>query len=95
MGHFTIDLPENKKGDVRWGKVAKIQFSLFHKSKSESKRGYIVHVTNPNSKTEYRLFKSQTGEWFKDPEGKNELDDNTLIQIKNAIIAKEKELNSH
>ena len=23
MGHFTIDLPENLKGDVRWGMVFK------------------------------------------------------------------------
>jgi len=79
MGHFTIELPENKKGDVRWGMVKKMQFSLLRKNKSESKRGYIVNLSDS----------------FKDSEGKDELDDNTLILIKNAIIEKEKELNSH
>jgi hypothetical protein len=97
MGLFTIELPENKHGDVRWGMVSKKMslFSLFRKNKSESKRGYIINITSPNSKTEYRLFKSRNEEWSKDPEGENELDDNTLILIKNAIIEKEKQLNLH
>jgi len=89
MGHFIIDLPENKKGDVRWGMVFKKQFSLFHKNKSDSKRGYIVQVSDSNHKMEYRLFKSQNGEWSKDPEGKMALDDNMHLLIKNAIIEKE------
>ncbi len=92
MGHFTIDLPENLKGDVRWGMVFKNQFSLFRKNKSEPKRGYIVNVSDLNGKTEYRLFKSQNGQWSKGPEGLNELDDNMLNLIKDAIV--EKELNT-
>ena len=94
-GHFTIELPENKHGDVRWGEVKKIQFSFFRKRKSESKRGYIVNLSDGDNKMEYRLFKSSVGEWFKDPEGKEGLDDNKLIVLKNAIEEKERELNSH
>ncbi|HEY4936885.1 MAG TPA: hypothetical protein VII44_09910 [Puia sp.] len=93
MGHFIIDLPENKKGDVRWGMLHKMQFSFFRKNKSDSKIGYIVNVSDSNGKMEYRLFKSQNDEWSKDPEGKMELDDNTLTLIKNAII--QKELSGH
>jgi hypothetical protein len=91
MGHFTIDLPENKKGDVRWGIVSKMQFPFFRKNKSESKQGYIVNVSDTDGKIEFRLFKSLKGEWSKDPEGKIGLDNETLIFIKNAII--ERELN--
>jgi hypothetical protein len=89
MGHFTIDLPENKKGNVRWGMMSKMQFSFFRRNKSESKKGYIVSVSDDKTKSEYRLFKSKNGEWSKDPEGESELDSETLILIKNAIIEKE------
>ena len=90
MGHFTIELPENKIGDVRWGVVKKKQlFPFFRKNKSESKQGYIVNVSDTDGKIEFRLFKSQNGEWSKDPEGKIGLDNETLIFIKNAIIEKE------
>jgi hypothetical protein len=65
MGQFTIDLPENKKGDVRWGTVSKMQFSLFHKSKSESKKGYIINVSDADNKTTYRLYKSKMGNGLK------------------------------
>jgi hypothetical protein len=89
MGHFTIDLPEKKKGNARWGIVSNIQFPLIRKKKSESKRGYIVNVSDTDGKIEFHLFKSQNGEWSKDPEGKIGLDNETLIFIKNAIIEKE------
>jgi hypothetical protein len=89
MGHFTIDLPGNKKGDIRWGIVSKMQFPFFRRNKSESKQGYIVNVSDTDGKIEFRLFKSQNGEWSKDPDGKSELDNETLIFIKNAIIEKE------
>jgi hypothetical protein len=89
MGHFTIDLPENKKGDARWGIVSKMQFSFIRKNKSESNRGYIVNVSDTDGKIVYRLFKSKNGGWSKDPEGEIGLDNETLIFIKNAIIEKE------
>jgi hypothetical protein len=93
MGHFIIDLPENKRGDVRWGTVFKKRLTLFRRIESESKKGYIVNVSDSGNKTEYRLFKSQNGEWSKDEEGKSALDSNILLHIKNAII--EKELSGH
>jgi len=89
MGHFTIDLPENKKGEVRWGTVSKVRFSFFHKSKSESKKGYIVNVSDAKGKMVYHLFKSIHGEWSKDPDGGFGLDEDMLILIKDAIIEKE------
>ena len=95
MGHFIIDLPENKKGDVRWGMVKKIKFSFFRKNKSETKKGYLVNLPDSDSKAVCRLFRSPNGVWFKDPEGKEELNDRNLDLIKNAIIEKEKELNIH
>ena len=89
MGYFEIDLPENKKGQVRWGIARKMQFSFFRKNKSESNKGYIVSITNADSIKEYRLFKSQNGEWCMDPEGEIKLEDNIYLLIKNAIMAKE------
>ena len=89
MGHFTINLPEKKKGDARWGIVTNTLFPLILKNKSESKEGYIVNVSDTDGKIEFRLFKSKNGEWSKDPEGKIGLDNETLIFIKNAIIEKE------
>jgi hypothetical protein len=93
MGHFTINLPDNKQGDVRWGKVKKLEMNLnvFSRSKpkNEPKTGYLVKIA-PNA--EHRLFKSKNGEWTKDVDGKIALNDEPLISIKKAIIEKEKEL---
>ncbi len=38
MGHLTIDLPENKKGDVTWGNVFKMQF-FFSQKQIRIKKG--------------------------------------------------------
>ena len=89
MGHFIMDLPDNKKGDVRWGIVSKMQFSFFRKNISESKQVYIVNVSDTDGKIEYRLFRSKNGNWSKDPEGQIGLEDEILILIKDAIIEKE------
>jgi hypothetical protein len=89
MGHFEIDLPENKKGEVQWGSLRKMQFSFFRKHKSELKKGYVVFVQNANTRKEYRLFKSENGEWSIDPDGKIKLQDTVHIEIKNAILEKE------
>jgi hypothetical protein len=94
MGYFTIDLPENKKADVRWGTVFKKHFLLFGKRKPKSenefpKKGYIIHVPDSSGKIEYRLFRSSGGKWSTDVDGKVEPEENLLIQIKNAIIQKE------
>lgn len=89
MGQFTIDLPENRKGEVRWGTVSKLQFSFFHKHKSQSKKAFIVQVSDSGGKTEYRLFQSKNGEWFKDAEGVAPLDCKILFDIKEAIVERE------
>lgn len=93
MGHFTINLPNNEQADVRWGNVRKLEINLniFSKSKpkSEPKTGYKVKV---EANVEYQLFKSTTGEWTKDADGKIALNDEPLLSIKKAIIEKEKEL---
>jgi len=89
MGHFTINLPGNQKGDVRSGTTTKVSISFFRKSRVESRNGYLVKIADEKNQAEYRLFKSKNGEWSKDPDGKADLDDDILVEIKNAIIEKE------
>ena len=91
MGHFTIDLPEGKKADVRFGTVFKISFSLLRRKKAASQKGYIIQVSGPGQTSEYRFFKTQQGDWYKDPEGEMKLDEQDVI-IQQAIVAREREL---
>ena len=88
MGHFKINLPDNRVGDVRYGKVEKLEFPfrwLFGKS-SVDKTGYIVKLHPPSeSHSEYRLFKTNDGRWFQDPDERISLADETAIAIKEAI----------
>ena len=44
MGHFTINLPDNKQGDVRWGKVKKLEMNLNVFSKSKPKKTNLKQV---------------------------------------------------
>ena len=75
MGHFTIDLPQNRKGDVRWGKVTKVYipfFALFRRKSltRDEKTGYIIKVISAEEeKMEYRLYMSKEGNWFQDAAG--------------------------
>ncbi|MFI5155109.1 MAG: hypothetical protein ACHQEM_02940 [Chitinophagales bacterium] len=94
MGHFIIDLPENRKGDVRWGTVFKKHFSLFKSRKNESwsKTGYIVKITGEKNHSGYRLFRSKNGEWSTDEDGNKPLNNEFMLSIQKAIIDKEKEL---
>jgi hypothetical protein len=92
MGHFTIKLPNNRLGDVRWGKVRKVALPfgwLFQKDK-DVKTGYIIKlspgIVNQN---EYRLFKTKDGRWFHDPDGKKPVEDEASIAIKQAIEQQE------
>lgn len=66
MGHFTIQLPGNRQGDVRWGTIKKSSLfsNLFKKSNTETKKGYIVKIdpASPGHK-EYRLLKTSDGKW--------------------------------
>jgi hypothetical protein len=92
MGNFTINLPENKTGEVKSDTSTKARLSLFRKNKVESTNGYIVKIGESNGQTEHRLFKSKDGEWSTDPDGKNHLNNEVLFSIRKAIIEREKEL---
>jgi hypothetical protein len=96
MGHFTISLPNNVKGDVRWGKVMKKGthfFNLFlpwKKINREEKTGYIIKVDPAvENRAEYRFFKTKEGNWSQDVEGIKQLESETEIAIRKAIEAHE------
>ena len=88
MGHFTIKLPNNRLGDVRWGKVRKIAlpFGWLLKKDKDTKTGYIIKVSQGiGDQREYRLFKTKDGSWFHDPDGKIPVEDEASIAIMQAI----------
>ena len=90
MGHFTIHLPNNRQGDVRWGTIRKKSLfpSIFRKSNSEVKKGYIVKIepTSAGPK-EYRLLKTKDGKWTSEDDGGFRVtpDDEMSASIKSAI----------
>jgi hypothetical protein len=88
MGHFTIHLPDNRQGDVRWGKVRKLQFPLLGltRKRNEEKTGYIVTIDPAvEGKSTYKLFKTKEGQWSQDPDGNTQVEDTILLAIKEAI----------
>jgi hypothetical protein len=92
MGHFTITLPNNQQGDVRWGTVRKelISLNLFRANKSGNKikKCYIVKVEPASAEPkEYRLLKTKEGDWtFEDDGGFRVTPDNEItLSIKRAI----------
>ena len=92
MGQFTITLPGNLQGDVRWGIVRKMSFflNLFkaNTSGSEIKKGYIVKVESSSTEIkEYRLLKTKEGNWTSTDDGGFQVspDDHISAEIKNAI----------
>lgn len=92
MGHFTITLPNNQQGDVRWGTVRKelisLNFFKGNKSGNQIKKVYIVKV-EPTSieQKEYRLLKTKVGNWTSDDHGGFLVtpDDEISLSIKKAI----------
>jgi hypothetical protein len=69
MGHFTIILPNNREGDVRWGTVRKKMsfMNLFQKNKikDEVRKGYIVRIESVKTgQKTYRLLKTKEGQWI-------------------------------
>ena len=92
MGHFTITLPNNLRGDVRWGTIKKksLFLDLFTTKKlnNEVKKGYIIRIeptaTGPN---EYRLLKTKEGKWTSEDDGGFQVtpDDEITASIKTAI----------
>ncbi len=69
MGYFSIILPDERRAEVRFGKIIKKSvhfFDLFRNSKKnrEEKTGYIVKIEPPGDKQLYHFLKSQQGEWL-------------------------------
>ena len=94
MGHFTIKLPENKLGDVRYGIVRRkgIHLNLFSKQKVklEPKIGYRVIVADNEKQSEvYWLYKSKDGRWTTDVEGTKDIDSYIYMYMKYFISEQE------
>ena len=92
MRHFTISLPNNLHGDVRWGTIKrKLLFLDLLKGKklnSEVKKGYIIRVEPTTTEhKEYRLLKTMEGKWTSEDVGGFQVtsDDEISASIKSAI----------
>ncbi len=97
MGYFTIKLPNNIEGEVRWGNVSRLDKQLFRlllpwkKFKQNPKIGYIVKPKSAFvNETEYRLFRTQEGHWSLDAAGRVQVDEPIALYIKKAIEDHEK-----
>jgi hypothetical protein len=85
MGYFTLNLPGNKKGDVRYGPVKKMK-TLSHRFRrrnfDEEQLAYIVKVdTGYISERVYYLLKTKDGFWL------DEFDSEATTIIKKTIDA--------
>ena len=83
MGYFTIKLPNNKKGDVRYGPIKKMK-RLSHRFRRKNfeaeQMAYIVTINEGYGDDRmYYLLKSKEGQWI--DEMLNEL----FREIKTAI----------
>lgn len=92
MGYYTITLPHNIEGEVQWRTVNRRSTSFIHlhlpwkRASPEVKRGYVVKLKSAFvNETEYRLFKTNEGEWFQDAKGKVEVKEQIALAIKRAI----------
>jgi hypothetical protein len=93
MGHFTIDLPAERKGEVRFGKIVKETanfFDLFRRRgyNREEKTGYIIKIDSAaGDKKVYHLLRSGKGEWLTESDGGFLIaeEDEISIAIKQAI----------
>ncbi len=74
MAHFTINLPNDRLGDVRSGTISKqaIRFSdliRLKKPEKEERLGYIVKIdTGEGGKNIYYLSKTKEGQWLQNGE---------------------------
>ena len=83
MGYFTIKLPNNKRGDVRYGPIKKMK-TLSHRFRRKNfeaeQMAYIVTINEGYGMDRmYYLLKSKEGQWI--DEMLNEL----FREIKTAI----------
>lgn len=100
MGRFNISLPNNVRGEVRWGTVRRIDKGIsvlldllpWRKLSREEKTGYVITVEPATERQrEYRLFKSKAGQWTQDAEGTIPLKHETLLALQTAIEAHDQE----
>jgi hypothetical protein len=92
MAHFTINLPDNEKAEVYYGKVFRKHFILnpFRRNhiSASPKTGYkIVLKDSGNS---YMIYRSVNDNWSSDPAGNVEIREQVLLDIKEAILEKER-----
>lgn len=90
MGHFTINLPNNLQGDVRFGTIKKksLLSDLFKKSNHDIKKGYIIKIQPTSTEhDEYRLLKTKEGKWTSEDVGGFQVspDDEISTAIKSTI----------
>jgi hypothetical protein len=92
MGHFTITLPNNLQGEVRFGTIKKksLFLDLFKSEKlnNEVKKGYIIKIAPTSAEhNEYRLLKNNKGKWTSEDDGGFQVtpDDELSALIKSAI----------
>ncbi len=107
MSRFTIDLPENKKGNVSRLHVVNMRHidTISFKPKSAKVVSssdptytfkafkYEVTISDEESSAIHVLYKFANGEWSADYIDEKPMEDKELLTIANAIIEREKELN--
>lgn len=100
MRRFDISLPNNVRGEVRWGTVRKIDNKInllldllpWRTLDREEKTSYVITVEPATERErEYRLFKSKAGQWTQDAEGTIPLKHETLLALQTAIEAHDQE----
>jgi len=91
MGYFTITLPNDLQGEVRWGLIKRksLFLGLFKvwQASNEVKKGYIVTIKPAaTGRNEYRLLKNKEGRWTSEDVGFHVTpDDEIVASIKHAI----------
>lgn len=92
MERFTINLPNDLQGDVRFGTIKKksllSDFFKTKKSNDDIKKGYIIKIQLASTEhDEYRLLKTKEGKWTSEDVGGFQVspDDEMSTAIKGAI----------
>jgi hypothetical protein len=83
MGYYTIKLPDNKKGSVRFGPIKKIKtISHFFRRKKldEERLAYIITIeTSPGNERTFYIMKTKEGQWL------NEAENDEMCTLKKMI----------
>jgi hypothetical protein len=107
MSQFTIDLPENKKGNVWRLDMVNVRHIDYISIKPKSAKvvsssepvytfkafKYEITIPDEECSAVHILYKFANGEWFAGYIDKKSIEDKELVVIMNAIIDREKELN--